>query len=94
MHFPVVDPSDHRNSDHFKVYKKLCVKRNLLMHNCAILPNAKESTMKQGTLDGAVTREPRMPLFSTNGLLDYVIELIVSKDNVRPCDCWLILSRC
>jgi hypothetical protein len=50
--------------------------------------------MKQGTLDGAVTREPRMPLFSTNGLLDYVIELIVSKDNVRPCDCWLILSRC
>jgi hypothetical protein len=43
--------------------------------------------MKQGTLDGAVTREPRMPVFSTDGLLDYVIELVVSKDNVHPHKC-------
>lgn len=56
------------------------------MHDRAIPPTAKESTMKQGTLDGAVTREPRMPLFSTDGLLDYVIELVVSEDNVRSCN--------
>jgi hypothetical protein len=57
------------------------------MHDRAIPPDAKDSTMKQGTLDGAITREPRMPLFSTDGLLDYVIELVVSEDNVCLCDC-------
>ena len=38
--------------------------------------------MKQGTLDRIIVQEPRIPPFTTAGLLDYVVELIVSEDNV------------
>lgn len=34
----------------------------------------------QGSLDGIVNRQPRPPSFSTAGLLDYIIELIVEED--------------
>lgn len=34
----------------------------------------------QGSLDGIVNRQPRPPTFSTAGLLDYIIELIVEED--------------
>lgn len=36
----------------------------------------------QGSLDGIVTRKSRPPTFSTAGLLDYIIELIVQEDEV------------
>jgi len=38
----------------------------------------------QGTLDGIVTRQPRAPAFTTAGLLDYILELVVSQDEVIP----------
>jgi hypothetical protein len=38
---------------------------------------------RQGTLDGTVTRQPRTPPFTTAGLIDYVVELVVSEDDVR-----------
>jgi hypothetical protein len=53
------------------------------MHDCAIPVTVEESKKKQGTLDGTVTHEPRMPVFTTNGMLDYIIELVVSEDNVH-----------
>ena len=37
---------------------------------------------KQGSLDGVITCQPWRPAFTTEGLLDYIIELIVSKDEV------------
>jgi hypothetical protein len=53
------------------------------MHSRAIPLSAQDSTdgLKQGTLDSMVTREARMPNFTTKGLLDFVIELVVSEDN-------------
>jgi len=40
------------------------------------------SSERQGTLDGTVTRQPRVPPFCNSGLLDYVVELVVSEDDV------------
>ena len=37
---------------------------------------------KQGTLDGIITRQPCQPAFTTDGLLDYIIELVISEDKV------------
>lgn len=37
----------------------------------------------QRNLDGIITHQPRLPTFSTPGLLDYIIELIVEEDEVR-----------
>lgn len=40
-------------------------------------------SVHQGTLDGTITQQPRIPPFSTSGFLDYVVELVVSEDDVR-----------
>ena len=36
----------------------------------------------QSTLDGVVTHQPCPPAFTTDGLVDYIVELVVSKDEV------------
>lgn len=42
--------------------------------------------MMQGSLDDIVTQQPRPPTFSTAGLLDDIIELIVEEeDEVSTC---------
>ena len=38
--------------------------------------------MHQSNLDGVVTREPKQPPFTTAGLLDYIVELVVCEDEV------------
>jgi len=47
--------------------------------------------MKQGTLDNAVSRRPRVPAFTTQGLLDYIVELVVSDDEVLLNDIHILL---
>jgi hypothetical protein len=37
----------------------------------------------QQSLDGIVVHQPRAPAFTTSGLLDYVVELIVCENKVR-----------
>ena len=54
------------------------------MHD-RVIPDAEpESKMKQGTLDSVIIWEARILAFSTKGLLDYIVELIVCEDKVRP----------
>lgn len=38
---------------------------------------------RQGTLDGVITQEARPPTFTSEGLLDYIIQLIVSEDEAN-----------
>lgn len=38
---------------------------------------------RQGSLDGVVVRQDRTPAFTTDGLLDYIVELIVCEDKVK-----------
>ena len=37
---------------------------------------------RQSTLDGSITRQPRAPPFTSLGMLDYLVELVVSEDDV------------
>jgi len=41
------------------------------------------SSLTQSTLDGVVSTQPRVPQFTTAGLLDYIVELVVCEDEVR-----------
>ena len=43
-------------------------------------------SLHQSSLDNAITREPKQPVFTTAGLLDHLVELIVCEDEV----CFLI----
>ena len=36
----------------------------------------------QTSLEGVVTREAKSPLFTNAGLMDYIIELVICKDEV------------
>lgn len=38
--------------------------------------------LKQSHLDGIVTRTSRPPVFTTAGLLDHIVELVVREDEV------------
>jgi len=38
------------------------------------------SSRRQTTLDGSFTHQPRIPPFSSRGLMDHLVELIVSED--------------
>jgi hypothetical protein len=71
-----------RNAGHFKVYKKRCLERSISMHDQAIPDAEPELKMKQSTLDTAITREARILAFLNKGLLDYIVELVVSEDKV------------
>jgi hypothetical protein len=46
--------------------------------------DCQSSTHEQTTLDGTFTRQPKVPAFTTDGLLDYIVELIVCEDKVMP----------
>ena len=39
-------------------------------------------SFRQTNLDGVVSNSPKLPVFTTNGLLDFVIEMIVCEDEV------------
>lgn len=43
-------------------------------------------SLHQSSLDNAITHEPKQPVFTTAGLLDHLVELIVCEDEV----CFLI----
>jgi len=53
------------------------------------------SSQHQMTLDGSITHQPRVPPFSSQGLIDHLVELIVSKDEAfyfvdKPAFCRLL----
>ena len=39
------------------------------------------NSQRQTTLEGSISRQPRVPPFSTHGFIDYIVELVVSEDN-------------
>lgn len=71
-----------RNADHVKIYMARCKELNVTTNHRALAKSASVTTIDgvQGSLDGIVIRQPRPPTFSTAGLLDYIIELIVEED--------------
>ncbi|KIM78165.1 hypothetical protein PILCRDRAFT_11388 [Piloderma croceum F 1598] len=63
-----------------KIYKEHCTKLGISMNARALPKDTNQSLSRQGTLDSAIVVQPRMPPFTTAGLLDYIIELVVSED--------------
>ncbi|KAF7372957.1 hypothetical protein MSAN_00502900 [Mycena sanguinolenta] len=70
-----------RHDDHFQTYRERCAKLDIPMHPHAI-PESDPSGSKevQGTLDGVVVAKPRPPVFTSEGLRDFLIEMIVTQD--------------
>ncbi|KAG1842747.1 hypothetical protein DFJ58DRAFT_731906 [Suillus subalutaceus] len=78
-----VDPHtrlvEHR--DHIKIYQENCKKLDIPLNERACLKSDGTGTLdSQQSLDGIVVHQPRAPMFTTSGLLDYVVELIVCED--------------
>jgi hypothetical protein len=51
------------------------------MHDRAIPPSCKATEGAQQTLDGSLAT--KIPEFTKSGLMDYIVELIVSEDEVH-----------
>lgn len=70
-----------RNPGHIKVYTERCQKLGIAI-NPRVLAKTESSVSieRQGTLDNSISRTPRLPAFTTDGLLDYIVELVVSQD--------------
>ena len=52
--------------------------------NAHVLPKDDGNSLSwQGTLDGSVIVQPHVPPFTTIGLLDYIVELVVCEDEVK-----------
>jgi hypothetical protein len=51
--------------------------------NARALTNDSSDGLLQGSLNSVVNREPRRPPFTTRGLIDHIVELIVCEDEVR-----------
>ncbi|KAG2029156.1 hypothetical protein BDR03DRAFT_987942 [Suillus americanus] len=73
-----LDAHIQRHKDHTKLYKDCCHKRGIQPHVHALPSDDMLSNQK--TLDSAVVKEHCTPAFTTAGLLDYIVELIVAKD--------------
>lgn len=64
---------------HFQVYKQRCEAAGITMHSRAI-PPGEDSTVTQATLDTSLVAKPLV--FTKEGLLEYIMELIVTEDEV------------
>ncbi|KAF7364524.1 HAT family dimerization domain-containing protein [Mycena venus] len=69
-----------RNPGHFLVYERMCEKNDIPLHHQATPKDffKDQDDPKQTTLDNFATKTPP---FSSQGLLDYLVEMIVTEDN-------------
>jgi hypothetical protein len=62
------------------VYKQRCDAASISMHPRAIPPGEDHLTVTQTTLDTNLVSKP--PMFTKDGLLEYIMELVVTEDKV------------
>ncbi|KAG2755215.1 hypothetical protein P692DRAFT_20640008, partial [Suillus brevipes Sb2] len=67
-----------RNKGHFQLYKSRCEAANITMHPRAVPTGEVQSLSRQSTLDGSLAL--KAPMFTKAGLLEYIMELIVTED--------------
>ena len=72
----------YRHDDHTKLYKERCAKLSISMNSRALPKDDNQSLSRQGTLDSTVVVQSHVPPFTTAGLLDYIVELVVCEDEV------------
>ena len=59
------------------------IDRRSVVDSHAVSSNSDSYSLTQSTLDSVISTRPRIPQFTTGGLLDYVVELVVCEDEVR-----------
>jgi len=75
-----------RHPNHAQICEERCSKLAILVNACVIPKGNSKSLGEQGTLNGNVVVQPRVPPFTSAGLLDYIVELVVCEDEVCfPC---------
>ncbi|KAG1726790.1 uncharacterized protein EDB91DRAFT_1086647 [Suillus paluster] len=72
-----------RHPNHIKVYQENCKKLDIPFNERVCPKSDGSGTLdSQQSLDSIVVHQPQAPIFTTSGLLDYVVELIVCEDKV------------
>ncbi|KAL0958654.1 hypothetical protein HGRIS_014979 [Hohenbuehelia grisea] len=71
-----------RNKDHVAEYMKRCAELGIPTNARAFSKSAEgtDTEQTQSTLDSSIVREARAPPFTTQGLLDHIVEMIVVED--------------
>jgi hypothetical protein len=72
-----------RRKGHVKIYVERCEALGIEPHPRALQRVSDSDRSFQSSLDSIVTREPRRPPFTTRGLMDFIVQLIVCEDEVR-----------
>jgi hypothetical protein len=72
---------------HFPIYHNHCNKHGIKMHDWAISPNCKATDEVQQMLDASLMA--KIPQFTKTSLMDYIVKLIMSEDEVSAffCNC-------
>jgi hypothetical protein len=69
------------NQVHVKIYQERCTELGIQMNSRVFCKSAANSELlRQASLDDVVTREQKPPVFTSDGLLDYIVEMIVCED--------------
>ncbi|KAG2034611.1 ribonuclease H-like domain-containing protein [Suillus americanus] len=66
--------------NHFQLYKACCQAAGIVMHPCAIPADEDQALSRQSTLDSILIT--KAPTFTKAGLLEYIMEFIVTKDEM------------
>ncbi|KAG2047002.1 hypothetical protein BDR06DRAFT_1014256 [Suillus hirtellus] len=87
----------HTFVSHFQLYKSCCKAANITMHPQVVPTGEVQSLSRQSTLDGSLA--PKVPMFTKAGLLEYIMELIVTEDEAlqlidKPAFCNLLCYIC
>ncbi|KAG2068163.1 hypothetical protein BDR04DRAFT_1119906 [Suillus decipiens] len=85
------------NKNHFQLYKMCCEAVGITMHPWAIPFGDDQCLSRQLTLDKILV--PKVPMFTKEGLLEYIMELIVMEDKAlqlidKPAFCSLLHYIC
>ncbi|KAJ7820189.1 hypothetical protein B0H14DRAFT_2600170, partial [Mycena olivaceomarginata] len=77
-------PAESYSAHEARYSKTSPSKKYLVFVDCSSFGNSYNLSL-QKTLDGIVVSEPRPPAFTTEGLRDFLIEMIVTQDEVLSC---------
>ena len=73
----------YRHDDHANLYKERCTRLSISMNSRALPKDDMRTLSRQETLDDTVVVQSCVPHFTTAGLLDYIVELVVCEDEAR-----------
>ena len=72
-----------RHDDHVDLYKGWCARLSISMNSRALPKDDNQTLSRLGTLDNTMVVQSRVPPFTTAGLLNYIVELVVCEDEIR-----------